>query len=477
MGVEEQLADLKAILETSPELGLGLALHSGGKIPHIWLLLGRLTGVEPSQYQAILERLAGFAEAPTQLLSALVQEAYTAADQEWRDTNAARLKPEAAAILEPEASRATQSAREVIEQGLLPIGEARMLSIGVSAVLEDEMAFAQQNPKLRIVATTIDPNGLEMARTKVEAAVAAGTIQPGQIEVILEDASRRFSGHDHTFAFIYSRLALHYLDEDGLRNAFAEMHRVAELGARIFVVGRSVDDRAARSEGAQSDPRTRMTEFLDTDYTPPRRVRRQFLSAQSLTDYAQVVGFTGEKTWDSQERLFKNFARTIPAGEPASLVTLMAVKAQTPVAAAAPPEAEPTASTPPVSMPPVAHVGAHTTAMIPVGYVGIDSQEAQALTGMLAVTAVVKSPVIAIGAPEAHYAFQGGGRALEAALNGLAAEGGAVATGGGRLPVTGGPKGRTGEGVPGLWIDIQVEPIEDSVTPFLQGYREFAGAT
>lgn len=211
------------------------------------------------------------------------------------------------------------SERHGLEQ--LTETDLEVYSVGISTggTAEIEMAGVA---KRHIVATTIDWSGMEFARTQVQASQLED-----QIECKLEDVSADLPYPDNYFDYIYARLVLHYMPEDKLISALSNLHRVLKSGSRLFVVVRSDTCEHAHMSDSTYDPGTKMTEYTEYDsIRGAMRLRRHFFSEEELSDYVSSAGFTVSNVESYDERLFKDFERTVPDTRTDNLVELTAIK-------------------------------------------------------------------------------------------------------------------------------------------------------
>ena len=84
--------------------------------------------------------------------------------------------------------------------------DRRIYSVGISTGGLAEIRMARKNPKCQIIATTLDKEGAEFARKKVQEALLSQ-----QINVRIEDVAKPIPYPNEYFDFIYARLVLHYL--------------------------------------------------------------------------------------------------------------------------------------------------------------------------------------------------------------------------------------------------------------------------
>jgi len=211
------------------------------------------------------------------------------------------------------------------EHGLvaIPTGSLSIYSVGVSTAGAAEVRMAQTNPKLHIIATTIDKQGVADSQAMIK--------QQGldsQIEVKLEDAAQKLPYADNTFDYIYARLVLHYLTKQQLPEALAELRRVLKPGGTIFIVVRSTKNIDASPPRASNyDDHTGLTTYTTRPNTEIAEVRKRFFhTPESIAQYVQDAGFTITHQEQYDERLFHDYGRTIPAQHSDDLLEVIATK-------------------------------------------------------------------------------------------------------------------------------------------------------
>lgn len=204
---------------------------------------------------------------------------------------------------------------------LLTEHDLKVYSVGISTGGVAEMRMAQDAPR-HIVATTIDKNGLEYAYERI--------YEQGfgdRIELKYEDISKPLPYDDNYFDYVYARLVLHYLPKDELSYALSGLYRVIRPGGRVFAVVRSDACEHAHMPDSVYDPSTRLTEYTETNQDgTAKRLKRQFMSQDSLLAYVMQAGFEVEYVTSFEDRLFKDFMRTVPDTRTDNLVELLGIK-------------------------------------------------------------------------------------------------------------------------------------------------------
>ena len=230
-----------------------------------------------------------------------------------------------------------------------------ILSLGISAVGADEIYLAEKFPGAKIIGTTIDKEGIELTRQKVQESGLEN-----RIELKIEDATKPWTDYkDQSIGFIYARLILHYLTKEQLEFVFKEIARVAAPGANIAITVLSeqhhwaslkgllevyskeaqwdpvfipdeaggpgqIQDRKTNQILWRYDPETRLTHFWDTNANEFRQ--RQYLSPEALNAYALAAGLEvqDENLSRHAEKLFYDYARTQATDHVSSLLTMIA---------------------------------------------------------------------------------------------------------------------------------------------------------
>lgn len=202
-------------------------------------------------------------------------------------------------------------------------GDLRILSVGISTGGIAEIRMAQGNPKRHIIATTIDEAGATFARKNI-----AERQLGSQIEAKIEDVASPLPYPDAYFDYIYARLVLHYLSEQKLVRALAQLHRALKPRGKIFVVVRSTKCLDAIREGAIFDPHTKLTTCTFTDEQTGRihSYSRYFHTAESIGKYASAAGFIIASVKAYDEHLFVDFMRTELSPHTDNVIELLGIK-------------------------------------------------------------------------------------------------------------------------------------------------------
>lgn len=203
----------------------------------------------------------------------------------------------------------------------LDANDLNVYSVGISTGGIAEIRMAEL-PIRQIVATTIDQSGLGFAKKQVSAVDLTD-----RIELKLEDVAEPLPYPDDYFDFVYARLVLHYLPKDKLTIALSSLHRVLKPRGKFFAVVRSDECEHAHMADSTYDPVTELTEYTESDPNGNTfRLRRHFFSKSEFAAYVDAAGFTIDYVRSFDEKLYKDFKRTIPDTRTDKLVELMAIK-------------------------------------------------------------------------------------------------------------------------------------------------------
>ncbi len=180
-----------------------------------------------------------------------------------------------------------------------------VFSVGVSTGGIAEVRMAESDPERRIIATTIDEQGVADAKKIIEEKNLSK-----QIDIRLEDVSEPLPYKDNYFDYIYARLVLHYLPKDKLDKSLLELKRVLKPKGKIFVVVRSTKCPDANSSGAVYNRETGFTRYNNPIKSSAKKfVTRYFHSKESIKSHMKKTGFTILKVESHEEQLFADFMR------------------------------------------------------------------------------------------------------------------------------------------------------------------------
>lgn len=211
------------------------------------------------------------------------------------------------------------------ERGLSFIRDSDLLifSPGISTGGFAEIRMAMENPKRKIIATTIDTKGLEFADNVINQAGLSD-----QIETKIEDLTSNWSYPENYFNFIYSRLVLHYLSSQDLDLVLANFKKSLKPGGEIFCVVRSDKNIDRNDPEVNYDPKTKLTTepYRDANGVVVGRGTRYFHTPESIAEHFEKAGLVVEHTMEYQEQLFKDFMRKEVAPKLDHVIEVMVTK-------------------------------------------------------------------------------------------------------------------------------------------------------
>ncbi len=198
--------------------------------------------------------------------------------------------------------------------------DVHMLSVGVSTGGDAEIKMLQNVRERNVIATTLDVDGLELVRQKVE---SAGLSE--RIDLRIEDiASNELPYAAESFDFVYARLVLHYLTAQQLEVALRNIFRVLKQNSRMFVVVRSTESQELKGTKVIGyDEVTHMTTYLDPSGEP---AVRYFHTVESISNAVEEAGLTIEHIDTFDEDLSTTFSRTDAVRSTNTLIELIASK-------------------------------------------------------------------------------------------------------------------------------------------------------
>lgn len=194
------------------------------------------------------------------------------------------------------------------EHGLSLIRDKDKLifSPGISTGGFAEIRMVKDHPERRVIATTIDTEGLAFAKD-----VIAQVGFESQIETRLEDLQKEWNYPANYFDFIYARLVLHYLPLQDLEVVLRNFAKSLKSGGRIFIVVRSEKNIPQNDSHVSFDPTTRLTTYphYEADGTLKSIQKRYFHTPQSIRKHLEDSGFTVESSKEYEEQLYRDFMR------------------------------------------------------------------------------------------------------------------------------------------------------------------------
>jgi len=195
---------------------------------------------------------------------------------------------------------------------------------GISTRGVAEIRMIQENPKRRIIATTIDKNGFEETKKTID-----NLKLNNNIEVKLEDIRDKTSYEDNYFDFIYARLIMHYLSDSDFDKVLKELYRILKKGGRFFIVVRSAEDWEANLEGITYDKETGFTTYPVFDSNMKnlnKTATRRFHSENSLKNLLTKNNFNIVYSKKYKEQIYHGFMRTEKVAKLTSILEVMIEK-------------------------------------------------------------------------------------------------------------------------------------------------------
>lgn len=204
--------------------------------------------------------------------------------------------------------------------------DLKILSVGISTAGVAEIEMAKRNKNRHIIATTIDEEGIQHTKEKIEKEDLSS-----QIETKIEDVSKKMPYPDNYFDFVYARLVLHYLDNQNLRKALSEIHRVIKENGTCYIVVRSVNEWEAKLEGTTFDEETGLTKYpyvetMGTDHVV--YAYKRLHSQESIQQFLEEAGLTVEYVKEYEEYLYWDYERTQINSKPNTIIEVCAKKKQ-----------------------------------------------------------------------------------------------------------------------------------------------------
>lgn len=209
--------------------------------------------------------------------------------------------------------------------GIEAMGEQDKLiySVGISTAGAAEIRMAENFPDRKVIATTIDKDGILDTQKMIEEKGFGN-----QIETRLEDVSLPLPYTDNHFDFIYARLVLHSLSLQELTKSLSELYRILKPEKKLYIVVRSNKCTDANREGITYDDETKMTTGQFTNENGKvYRYSRYFQSPESISKHVSEAGFKVEYVKEYEEELYRDYNRTILVTDQTNeLIELLATK-------------------------------------------------------------------------------------------------------------------------------------------------------
>lgn len=221
-----------------------------------------------------------------------------------------------------EALGAKPSTSEARGLALMEENDLVIFSPGISTGGFAEINMARENSRRKIIATTIDENGLQYAREVIDAMKIND-----QIQTRLEDLRDGERYLPESFDFIYARLVLHYLSAQDLDKVLTNFHRILKPQGKLFIVVRSVKN--IEEQGVNIfDENTKLTTI--PHYNSSGEIAsleiRYFHTPKSIFVHLTRAGFSIKHIEEYQEQLYKDFMRKELAPKFDHLLEVLATK-------------------------------------------------------------------------------------------------------------------------------------------------------
>lgn len=205
---------------------------------------------------------------------------------------------------------------------LIPYNAENILSIGISTGGSAEIRMAKNYRGAKIIATTLDKNGMDFAK-KVIAKYGVSK----QIRVKLEDVRNVMPYQNDEFDIVYARLVLHYLSADELDSTLEEIYRILKPGGLFYLVMHDKNDKYIKKNKIDYDPETNLTTFS----LPTKLItKRQFFSDAEIVDILINHNFKIAEFKHWKERLYTDFERTKEYKRKSKLISFVAYKPNKP---------------------------------------------------------------------------------------------------------------------------------------------------
>ena len=194
------------------------------------------------------------------------------------------------------------------------------LHIGVSTWWFWEIISAKMNVDRKIIATTIDTDGYVFSKDLFEK-----NWVENQIEIKLEDVTARDIYQDEQFDIVYARLVLHYLSKYDIQKTVNELYRITKKGWKLLVVVKSVNN-AWKDTIYDEETGLYMTTYYDIDWNISSIGKRYYHSEETIRVILESSWFTISSIDSYNERLCKDYARTLPSKVLDNLIEVICIK-------------------------------------------------------------------------------------------------------------------------------------------------------
>lgn len=204
--------------------------------------------------------------------------------------------------------------------------DINILSIGISTSGSAEIKMVKKNPNAKIIATTIDKDGINI----VQEIINKENLND-KILLKLEDVTKKSNYPDNKFDYIYARLVLHYLSNQQLEISLNELYRILKPNGKIFVVVRSSNAWEAKLNGTTYDDNTGYTRHPDIRTYGTDNVKycyRRLHTKESINKFLTEANFKIQYTKIYDEYLSPDFNRDKLNDKASELIEVLATKKQ-----------------------------------------------------------------------------------------------------------------------------------------------------
>lgn len=208
---------------------------------------------------------------------------------------------------------------------ILSGNEKNILSIGISTNGNAEIKMSQKCENGKIIATSIDNEGIKEVTKKVKELNLED-----KILIKYEDVRSKTNYTNNYFDYIYARLVLHYLNNQELIIALKELNRILKEEGKIFIVVRSENAWETKTKYSSSyDEKSGLTKMPDLKTINSDEIKyyyRRLHSSESISEFLTKNNFDIISLKKYKEYLSPNFDRTNMNEEASELIEVIAKK-------------------------------------------------------------------------------------------------------------------------------------------------------
>lgn len=190
---------------------------------------------------------------------------------------------------------------------LLRNTDLTVFSPGISSGGFAEIRMALGNKDRKVIATTIDKEGLNFSIKNIKELGLEN-----QIETKVEDLTKEFPYPENYFDYIYARLVLHYFSSQDLDKVLSKFRIALKKSGHLFVVVRSENKEDKDKPDTEYDPITRYTKvvYRDKEGNITGWGVRYFHTPETIIKHLTKAGFEVEYHKSYNEQLYIDFMRT-----------------------------------------------------------------------------------------------------------------------------------------------------------------------